>query len=602
MKVVSGEQTAQRRRSLRLRLVFRFARLFDSVRARMATIIIGSVLPVAVLGTVLIWQDYGNLSRSSERRSEIAVGEIDRHLRHDAERTTAMLNTLSESMVDDESARRLLQLAQSASGMRYCLLAVIDDRGTIAHQLTTTSGSFEACEEGARSFTPGGKAASVWVDKGRPYLTVRVPLPVVSSDKESRQNFLIAIEPLDQTAVEAEGFPPPGDGTAPRLTSNAKAWFLFPGGKLVSLCPDCGWTPPDATIVRRLTQRGAEDVLGRATLQVSGLFFAYGPAGGMVSVIVEATRLPQETRTMWALGVWIGMVLALLLAGLAGVMIAGHRLVIFPLRRLTEAVQEWERSGVFDASVSLAAPQEYRRLAWAFGTATRRLVRREQELRKALEHQKTLLGEIHHRVKNNLQIVASLLSLQGSRIGDDDVRVEFMLARDRVRTLETLHRHLYVEGELESLNMSSFLDELSVQLLTAAGHDVQSRVTMHVDAGDVMMAPDQATPIALIVSEVVSNALKFAFPGDRHGTISISMAREKDSVILVISDDGIGLSASSDKEDREGIGLQLIRGLARQISARLHVEERNGTRFVVEWPAQVSQGSMPQRAGHTQPR
>ncbi|WP_173578994.1 sensor histidine kinase [Acetobacter fallax] len=593
MKVVSGEQTAQKRQSFRLRLVFHFARLFDSVRARMATIIIGSVLPVAVLGTVLIWQDYANLSRSSEIRSEDAVREIDRHLRHDAERTTAMLETLSESMVDDESARRLLQLAQSASGMRYCLLAVLDAQGGIAHRLTTTSGSFEACEGGARSVVPPGKFAFIWVDKGRPYLSVRVPLSAAPSGKnDGKQDFLIAIEPLDQTAVAAQSHFPPNGGSAPQLMSNAHAWLVSRDGSLVSFCPDCGWVAPDDATIHRLNQRSSEDVLGRAALQVASRYYAYGPVGGMGMVVVEATRLPQETRTMWVLGIWIVMVLSLLLAGLAGVMIAGHRLVISPLRRLTEAVQEWERTGIFDAAISLAAPQEYRKLAWAFGTATRRLARREQELRKALEHQKVLLGEIHHRVKNNLQIVASLLSLQGSRIRDDDVRLEFMLARGRVRTLETLHRHLYVEGELESLNMSSFLSELSAQLLNAAGHDVQSRITMHLDAGDVVLPPDQATSIALIVSEVVFNALKFAFPGNRHGTISISMTRQKDVVTLIIADDGIGLSASSGNDEREGIGLHLIRGFARQISARLQVDEGDGTRFIVECPVPSSRGAM----------
>ncbi|GEN62014.1 sensor histidine kinase [Acetobacter oeni] len=574
----------QQRKKGMLRVAFCFARLFDSVRARMATIIIGSVLPVAILGTILIWQDYGNLSRSSERRSEIAVREIDQHLRHDAERTVAMLQTLSDSMVDDDSARRLLQLAQSASGTRYCLLAIVDSDGAIAHQLTTTSGSFKSCESGARPAITYEKSAAIWVDNGRPYLSVRVPVSVTSLNRsDDRSTFLIAIEPLDQTAIPSQTHFSSDGGTAPRLMTNAEAWLMAPDAGLVSLCSDCGWPPPDGAIIRKLVSLATEDVLGRSSLQLSSRFCAYGPVGGVGTVVVEAARLPQETRTMWMLGVWIALVLALLLAGLAGVMIAGHRLVIHPLRRLTEAVQEWERAGAFDASVSLSAPQEYRKLAWAFGTATRRLARREQELQKAVNHQKILLGEIHHRVKNNLQIVASLLSLQGSRIRDDDVRQEFMLARDRVRTLETLHRHLYVEGELESLNMNSFLDELSAQLLTAAGQDVRSRIVMHVDAGGIVMAPDQATSIALIVSEVVSNALKFAFPGDRHGTISISMSRTGNLITLIIADDGIGLSTSADNGDREGIGLQLIRGFARQISASLRVEEGDGTRFIVEY-------------------
>ena len=197
------------------------------------------------------------------------------------------------------------------------------------------------------------------------------------------------------------------------------------------------------------------------------------------------------------------------------------------------------------------------------------------------------MQEIHHRVKNNLQIVASLLNLQASRIRLPEARAEFQSARDRVRALATLHRHLYAHGEVHTIDMGKFLVELCGQLFQAMGEIPGKRLHLHIDAPQLMMSSDQAVPLALIVTEAVSNAVKYAFPGGRTGNVWVRLSTVGNSADLDVRDDGIGIPAGrveTESGTRDGIGLQLIRGFSRQLGATLDVQEGEGTRYLVHLP------------------
>jgi hypothetical protein len=256
---------------------------------------------------------------------------------------------------------------------------------------------------------------------------------------------------------------------------------------------------------------------------------------------------------------------------------------VAPLRRVIDAVRRWREGGPFDAIPDAAAPAELQELTRSFGEATEALTKRETQLRAAMTQQDLLMQEIHHRVKNNLQVVASLLNLQASRIRLPEAKAEFQSARDRVRALATLHRHLYAYGEVHTINMRSFLKELCGQLLQAMGGT--DRITLNIEASELQISSDQAVPMALIVTEAVSNAAKYAFPGGRRGKITVRLITERDVARLVIEDDGIGIPAGRIETEtgiRDGIGLQLIRGFARQLGATLTVTEDLGTRYDVE--------------------
>ena len=289
---------------------------------------------------------------------------------------------------------------------------------------------------------------------------------------------------------------------------------------------------------------------------------------------------------------------ALLVALGIGVAVAATGIewgVTRPLRRLRRSVDAWRVGHVFPAGAEAGLPDELRGLALSFKRSTRLLARREAQLRDAVEAQDLAMQEIHHRVKNNLQIVASLLNLQASRIRSPAARAEFQAARDRVRALATLHRHLYAHGEVHSINMRTFLLELCGQLVQAMGETEGERLTLDIDAPEMEMSSDQAVPMSLIVTEAVTNAIKYAYPAGRRGTITVRLRRDGEMAELEIRDDGIGIPAGRAETDagmRDGIGIQLINGFARQLNATLTVEQGAGTRYLVRMKLRRDRAAM----------
>jgi two-component sensor histidine kinase len=279
--------------------------------------------------------------------------------------------------------------------------------------------------------------------------------------------------------------------------------------------------------------------------------------------------------------------LVCVLAGLA-VVAVGTSLSLNPhLWRLGQAVDGWRIGKPFSTRPFRRSHKDLRRLAISFKRATLSLERQSARLQKAVADQELLMQEIHHRVKNNLQIVASLLNLQASRIRLPEARAEFQSARDRVRALATLHRHLYAHGEVHTIDMREFLEELCGQLFAAMGEVPGQRLQLHIDAPELKMSSDQAVPLSLIVTEAVSNAVKYAFPSGRRGNVWVRLSAMGDCAELEVRDDGVGIPAGRVETEagmRDGIGLQLIRGFSRQLGAKLDVQEGDGTRYLVTLP------------------
>ena len=198
------------------------------------------------------------------------------------------------------------------------------------------------------------------------------------------------------------------------------------------------------------------------------------------------------------------------------------------------------------------------------------------------------MQEIHHRVKNNLQIVASLLNLQASRIKLPEAKAEFQSARDRIRALATLHRHLYAHGELQTINMRRFLTELRGQLFQALGETGGRRIQLESRLPNCRCSSDQVVPLALIVTEAVSNAVKYAFPDGRRGRISVRLVADEETARLVIEDDGIGIPAGQAMTENRHKGRSRYPAHSRLRAAteraRLVVEEGQGTRYELRFP------------------
>ncbi len=293
-------------------------------------------------------------------------------------------------------------------------------------------------------------------------------------------------------------------------------------------------------------------------------------------VVLLGFWAPRERGyTLIAFATMLGIFIAV--AGL-------DRLVAAPLRRLGAGIDKWRSGNGFDLNDVGGLPHEFRSVALSFKKSTLALSRREADLLRAVQRQELAMQEIHHRVKNNLQVVASLLNLQASRIRVPEAKNEFQAARDRVRALATVHRHLYAHGEINTINMRVFLTDLCGPLLQAMAQGSDERIRFDIDAPELQMTSDQAVPLSLIVTEAVTNAVKYGFPNDRAGTISIKLTPTGNDVTLDIHDDGIGIPAGrveTEAGTRDGIGIQLIRGFARQLGATLVIEEDAGTRYLL---------------------
>ncbi len=332
---------------------------------------------------------------------------------------------------------------------------------------------------------------------------------------------------------------------------------------------------------------GGEDEL--QALSRGGIPYAYAAVRLTpdLALLVGYSAVAEQRNAQNALVQRILELGFLLLVGVVAVWLGGAIGVVEPIVRLSRGVGRWRDGDELALGPRHWMPLEVRRLADVFTEATVSLRAREAELHSAVAQQELLMQEIHHRVKNNLQIVASLLNLQASRIRLPAAKAEFQAARDRVRALATLHRHLYAQGELHTINMRSFLTELCGQLFQAMGEEEGGRIKLEIEAPELQLSSDQAVPLSLIVTEAVTNAVKYAFPGGRSGHVSVSLRAAAEAAELVIRDDGVGIPAGRSETEtgpRDGLGIQLIRGFVRQLGATLTVEEGNGTRYHVVMP------------------
>ncbi len=200
------------------------------------------------------------------------------------------------------------------------------------------------------------------------------------------------------------------------------------------------------------------------------------------------------------------------------------------------------------------------------------------ELRALVSHKDVLLREVHHRVKNNLQIVANLLSLK-SRAASEEARRALLDTADRVHSISAVHEALYHGMGGETIALKGRLEVICERL--AQSYNMAERVTVTTSGDDVMLSLNAGLPVALIVTEIASNALKHAFPADRRGAVRCEVRAEADGAFrLVVEDDGVGWTPTAASR---GSGLGIAMSLARQLDADIRIEPREGggSRFVL---------------------
>ncbi|WP_244939406.1 AAA family ATPase [Azospirillum doebereinerae] len=200
-----------------------------------------------------------------------------------------------------------------------------------------------------------------------------------------------------------------------------------------------------------------------------------------------------------------------------------------------------------------------------------------------LEEKEALLKEVHHRVKNNLQLVTSLLNLQANRIEDPEVAALFADSRDRVRSMALVHENLYRLGNFARVPMRAHLESVCAHLLRAYAPRTGA-VRLETELEDLKLDLDRAVPCGLIVNELVSNALKHAFPDGRDGVLRVALTTDGEVGRLSVRDDGVGLPGDHDPDKLDTVGLQLVDDLTSQLHGTLQHNSRAGTEFVVTFP------------------
>ncbi len=357
-----------------------------------------------------------------------------------------------------------------------------------------------------------------------------------------------------------------------RLVDLAKASGVDPSGGDVASLPDFAMLrsamASKTAQFRAAGADGLDRLYGLTNLENTGLFVVIG--------------LPESGPIGWAkrdLARQLAAAAGMLLCALIGVAVGGDFLIARNIRALSATAQALQR-GDYAArpAVRAGGSREVRQLAGALTSMAEQVQRHEQDMRRSVQQKEAMLKEIHHRVKNNLQVVTSLMSIQANRLHDEASKKALAELQRRVRALGLLHRHLYEGDDLRYLDFGQFTVELCQMVKESSGPAARG-VTIQVDIPPIPITADRAVPLGLLITEALGNAFKHGFPDGRPGTIRISLSASAEGVATVsIVDNGVGPASETDnRQDDPGTGMLLMQAFAQQLGGVLTIEGPPGT-------------------------
>jgi PAS domain S-box-containing protein len=211
-----------------------------------------------------------------------------------------------------------------------------------------------------------------------------------------------------------------------------------------------------------------------------------------------------------------------------------------------------------------------------------KLKRAEEQIKTSLQEKELLLQEIHHRVKNNMQVISSLLNLQSRRITDEEALAMFIDTQSRVKSMALVHEKLYQSKDIAHINFADYIRSLTTNLFQSY-REKQTGIKLTTDVGAVLLDIPTAIPCGLVINELTANALKHAFPNGKKGDIHIALHLvEGDELELIVSDNGIGFPEALDFRNPETLGLQLVNSLVEvQLNGTIELDKNGGTTFKI---------------------
>jgi len=261
-----------------------------------------------------------------------------------------------------------------------------------------------------------------------------------------------------------------------------------------------------------------------------------------------------------------------------------NRDVVLPIREITRHFQQLQ-AGSLDENTRMApyGNDEIGELVqWfnAFMDTFAAQHEAEAQIEASLREKEALLQEVHHRVKNNLQIISSLLHLQSSRIDDSKITAVFQDSQNRIRSMSLIHEKLYRSQDFTRIDLGEYVQMLTAYLVRSYQINV-GLIALEVETDEVYLSIDTAVPCGLLLNELISNALKHAFPSGRQGKIFILLHAEDRKVTLIVGDNGVGIPDIQMVDNEDTLGFQLIETLAQQIGANIQMEVDHGTKFII---------------------
>ena len=545
-----------------------------SVRFRLGLAVALALSPILALGVFQAGVAFSHDTR--QRQFELIQGAVRSasEARARVRAASVLMQSLSPATVGLECAPRLAQLLESSEGyenfVRFsadgrvqCAAATVRPGGPVANAPWFTALSLNGEPQSVASAPPG-------VYSSRPSLLSAVRL---GDGEDTFAGALVTVLSLDSMK------PRPSEA----LTADgADAALLDSGGRVIASANPTIFPPPPTGWRENAVRNGGVSYHGRDT---AGRARDYAVAPLIGRDLFVAVSSPSAGVLSWArinaLSTVVLPVLAWIAAWVAVWMVA-NRVVIRWLHYLDRVAAIYAR-GRFSVRPVQAedAPAEIRSLAVTLDAMADAIVARDLSLRESLAQKDTMMREIHHRVKNNLQVITSLLNMQQRALTDPAAREAMSDTRQRITALALIYRALYQSPDLRLVDVRQFLEELVAQL-TAGEGGRPSVIRTELKADDLDMDPDKLPPLALFAVEAISNARKHAF-GPEGGKITVTFGVAPDEIVLDIMDDGRG---PPDEAATTGVGRTLMNAFARQLRGQMTVEaaEGGGTHVRLAFP------------------
>lgn len=207
----------------------------------------------------------------------------------------------------------------------------------------------------------------------------------------------------------------------------------------------------------------------------------------------------------------------------------------------------------------------------------------EKEIFQSLKEKEVLLKEVHHRVKNNLQVISSILSLQSNHTHDEKILSILNESKDRVRSMAIIHENLYRTNNFSSINFSSYVKELAHNLVASYQFNKNVRISLDFDIHEVELNLDQAIPCGLVINEIITNSIKYAFSEKTEGTIFLAMQEQEGLIKIEVADNGTGFPENLDYLNSDSLGIQLIITLIEQLDGNIKMDNSQGIKYLINF-------------------